>query len=325
MANGIVPENSKIDDDENMHEDIKAGPCKDYLKWKVLGKDRPDTETQVAGPGNALTFNGLFTVPEGVSISTCSALQVIAHHVVVGSVGVMSFPKVNPYSPLERVLEAFATAWADWERTILPSSLDNANNKKKEINVVRYAVGSDKIKNIRNLWCIPDDVNRDFSDSLADQPAAFWQEFYMQACQSSKESIVLELYPDYYFSEPMWSNKRKPYYSDGNIFGAVNAANEIRSQGRVNGQRPASIMFAGMNHETYERMAEIMQPPPPRPKFIEDLLSPEKLPKNVRENLGLESAVRRVPKIRRNINSILTNKNSSEKFREAGSDSEDNV
>jgi hypothetical protein len=248
-----------------MHEDICPSLCKNYLKWKVLGRDEPGGETQVAVPGNALTFNGLFTVPEGVSISTCSALQVIAHHVVVSNVGAISFPKVIPYSPLKRALEKFATAWADWKMTSLPSIFDNTNLKKKEINVSRYAVSSARIKHIQNLWCIPDDVNRNFSDCLASQPAAVWEEFYTQVCQPSKGSIVLELYPDYYFDEPMASNERKPYYSDENLSGAVNAAKTIRLLGREEGQGPVSIMFAGMNDDTYKRMSEIMQRPHARP------------------------------------------------------------
>ena len=112
-----------------------------------------------------------------------------------------------------------------------------------------------------------------------------------------------------------------PFYSDENIQGAITAANKIRSQVKQKGKGKASIMFAGMDNDTYTRMSKMMNPPP-RPKFPEYLLTPEKIPQNVRGNSNLQNAVRLVPEIRKNLIGSANNNAVSDTL-EISSDSED--
>ena len=321
LADEIVSENQKTRNDKNLGDNTDINLCKDFLRWRVLGEDEPEVETQFAELGNVLTFNGLFTVPEGVSISTCPGLQVIAHRAVVRSIGAVSLPKVTPYSPLERASEAFANAWAAWKLTSLPCSSINPNNGKEEITVSAYHLESQRgLKHIQHLQCIPDNRNRSVDDCLANQPEAVWTEFYSQGCGPVEGSIVFELYPDYYIGK-IGGGEKLPFYSDENIQGAIAAANKIRSQVKQKGKGKASIMFAGMDNDTYTRMSKMMNPPP-RPKFPEYLLTPEKIPQNVRGNSNLQNAVRLVPEIRKNLIGSANNNAVSDTL-EISSDSED--
>lgn len=232
FSNRIVPGNSKTENNERPFDDMNTGLCKEYLKWRVLGKKEPESETQIAQPGNAMTFNGLFAVPEGVSVSTCPALQVIAHNVVVSSCNPERVRKVERFSPLERALEEFKVGWRALRRK---SSVSSGTCYKMPI-----APG---LRHIQNLFCLADDINRPERNVLANQNEEFWEKFYMSACQSLTGSIVMELYPDFYKSDER-SGAKVPHYSEMNIKGAVDAAFKLRLKKGSGGQKPISFMFA---------------------------------------------------------------------------------
>lgn len=325
LAYEILSESAKISDDEDVGTDIRAKLCKDLLKWHVIGKDRCESKTRVSNPSNVATFNGLFNMPEGISISTCPALQVIAHHTIVGSVGAMSFPKVVPYSPLERASKAFAIAWAAWKLPTLPCNSAKPKSLKNEITVNVYNLESQQgLRHIQHLRCIPDNWNRNARNPLASQVKGFWENFYLDVCGSAKGKIVLGLYPDCYTGNSTAGGRKRPFYSDENIQGAIDAAEKIRSKATKGERGMPSIMFAGLDNETYERMTKIMNPPP-RPKIPDHLLTPERIPLNLRNNKNLQNAVRLVPEIRKNINLYSNKKGTSSDDLEIISDSEDDV
>lgn len=235
---------------------ISIEVCKDDLIARVLY----DKALFIEGPVRGLQTrirpsNGLLTVHEGLSISTCPALQVVAHTVIVGSVGAVSAPNIKPYSALERAVEAFKTAWDRLELKTLPWVFP-----EEKPNVLRDNLQRQRgLRHIHNLICIADDEGRDDKQSFATQKMPFWKTFYLTGLDAAGGSVVRDLYPDYYIDDKNAPGGRKPVYSDHNIKGAIAAAIEVRRKMREEGKTPVSIMFAGMDQATYDRMSIELQ------------------------------------------------------------------
>jgi hypothetical protein len=314
---------SSIDNDAENDRDLKKAGLslirdmfKDELKLKVLEKPMRDDGTQyLDNETQKLTFksmNGLCAVPKGLSISTCPALQVVAHNTIVGSVGAVSVPGIQRYSPLERALNAFRTAWRGLETKSIPLSPATGRANQTSNAIVQDVLQRKRgLRHIQELRCIADDINRDEGHPLANQNQNFWEQFYLQGCETMEGSVVRELYPDYYVADRNAPNGRKPFYSENNIKGAIAAAAAIREEQRQGGKEPVSIMFAGMDMETYERMCQELQRvdvlthnaprKPPHPQLPDKLLTPDKFPANASTNEHLRQAVRLVPQIRKRL------------------------
>jgi hypothetical protein len=309
LADGILSKNSGDSDDDSMGYEMHESECKRLLRSRVLDKDTSGIEMEPTKPGHVRTFNGLLTVPKGISVSTCSALQVIAHNVVVGSVGAVSVRRVPPYSALKRALQAFKSAWGDLPVKTLP--------KRGEVGVFVYKenlVCKTGLRHIQKLTCIPDDRKRNNKDVLAGNEQSSWQSLYENCCSNAEGSVVLGLYPDYYEYDHKALGTRRPFYSEENIKGAIAAAVKVREEMRRDGKEPISIMFAGMDQATYmrisnelknvsvEREKESAKPILNRNRELQDnLLTPDKFPRAAVNNIFLQNAVRMVPDIRRRV------------------------
>jgi hypothetical protein len=229
-----------------MSADENAGLWKARLRSRVFGKHKSEIEAEPEKPGHVRTFNGLLTVPKGISVSTCSALQVIAHHVIVGSVGAMSLPRVDPYSPLKRASEAFESAWAARKKTLNNGlAFETPIGPNSDYIFIRHTLDlKPGLKHIQDLQCIPDRAERDYrNDFFGNKDKDFWKKFYMQALKPLEGSIVCELYPDGYSELLNERGERTPFCSRPNLYGALNAARHIRKEKSANGQEPPSIMF----------------------------------------------------------------------------------
>ncbi|MFL6719181.1 MAG: hypothetical protein ACJ8G3_22785 [Burkholderiaceae bacterium] len=306
LADGILSKNFIDGNDEAMGIDMHVGECKSRLRSRILDKDTSVIEIQSAKPDWVRTFNGLLTVPKGISVSTCPALQVIAHNVVVSSVGAVSVQKVPPYSALQRALQAFNVAWTDLPIKTLP--------KRGEVSVLVYKenlVCKAGLRHIQKLLCIPDDRKRDQKNVLAGNEQSCWESLYENCYSNAEGSIVLELYPDYYENDPQVLGGRRAFYSEANIKGAIAAAVNVREEMRRDEKEPLSIMFAGMDQGTYTRISDELKkagdereranskPPLNRDMdLLNSLLTPGKFPSAAVNNPILQNVVRMVPKIR---------------------------
>lgn len=294
--------------DDSMGFDMHESQCKELLRSRILNRDTSDIDMESSKPCHGRTFNGLLTVPKGISVSTCPVLQVIAHNVVVNSVGASSVRNVRPYSALQRALQAFKSALDDLPKKTPP--------KREGDNVLVYKENLEckaGLRHIQKLMCTLDDRNRHNQDFIALQRQDRWQSFY-ESCCNAEGSVVLELYPDYYENDQNAPAKKRPFYSKKNIEAAVAAAVKVRENMRNNGKEPVSIMFAGMDQATYvrisnelnnvnpERKKESDKPTINRDKEFQDyFLSPEKFPPAAITNSNLQNAVRKVPEYRRNL------------------------
>lgn len=249
LADGMPSRNSSDSSYEPMGYDINFSVCKDMLKCRVLDKDDSEIEMQPTKPGCIRTSNGLLTVPKGISVSTCPALQVIAHNAVVSSVGAVSVRRVQPYSVLQRAVEAFKSAWGDLPVKTLPKRGEGGIFIYKE-NLMSKA----GLRHIQKVMCIPDDKKRDDKSALAGAGQRCWESLYENCCRNAEGSVVLELYPDYYENDQKALGGRRAFYSQANIKGAVDAAVKVRKEMRGNGKEPVSIIFAGMDQNTYTRI-----------------------------------------------------------------------
>jgi hypothetical protein len=249
---------ASISDDEISGDAINLDTCRGSLRSRVLEEGDSHTNTPRPEIQNIIkASNGLVTVPKGLSVSTCPALQVIAHNVIVGSVGAVSVPKIQPYSPLGRAVEAFKTAWHGLEKKSIPLTPSMQNSNQINRVVVRDVLPREGgLRHIQKLICIADDRRRDESPGLAKENQKFWKGFYRQGCETMEGSVVRELYPDYYVIDQNAPCGRKPFYSEANIKGAVAAAVEIRAVQLKSGKEPVSIMFAGMDSDTYKKMCD---------------------------------------------------------------------
>lgn len=242
---------SASDDDINSFSmDIET--CREWLKYRVLEDENLNIETPIRRSQTRLRLsNGLGTVPQGLSVTTCPALQVVAHKVIVGSVGAVSVLNLKPYSVLERAVEAFKSAWDGLELKTPPWVRPGG-----ELNVLLDVLQCKRgLRHIPNLMCIADDRSRDDKQDFANQSQKFWKTFYGSGLDTTEGSVVRDLYPDYYIDDLNALGGRKPFYSDNNLEGAVAAAIEVRQKMRAEGKRPVSIMFAGMDENTYRRIS----------------------------------------------------------------------
>lgn len=305
-----------ISDDEINGYAISVDMCREWLRSRVLEEENSHIEIPRGGIQKSIkSSNGLFTVPKGLSVSTCPALQVIAHNVITGSVGAVSVPEIQPYSPLDRAVKAFKTAWHGLKKKSIPLPPSKENpNQTNPVVVLDVLPRKRGMRHVQKLMCIADDRCRNDTHPLAGKEATFWKEFYANGCEPMEGSIVRELYPDYYKDDRNAPGGRKPVYSENNIKGAVAAAVAIRAKQFKNRKEPVSIMFAGMDQDTYDSMCAELERidterdkansvPPAREKFPENMLTPEKFPNGIKTNQALEQAVRSVPRIRKNLES----------------------
>lgn len=290
--NAVVPYSSGNDSNNDSsliarRSSFMAALLKDELKSRVLERKVSYFETQAP---KLESINGLCTIPKGFSVSTCPALQIIAHNVVVGSVGAVSVT-VEPYTPLASAVEAFKDAWGGLKKKSIPLSPSKAEGNQTSNTIVHDVLPREiGLRHIQKLMCIADDRRRNETHPLAKKDQKFWKTFYRGRCESMEGSVVRELYPDYYIPDRNAPDGRKPFYSDENINGAIDAAAAIRAEMRQGGKEPLSIMFAGMDIVTYKRMCdELRRRPPLREKPPEKLISPERavlLLDKIRENFN---------------------------------------
>lgn len=239
---------ASISDDDIDGNGMHIDGCKGQLMARVLYDKALFIEEPVSGLQTSIrSSNGLVVVPKGLSISTCPALQVVAHTVIVGSVGAVSAPNIKPYSAQERAVEAFKNARGRWGNGVTPPTI-------KQVTV--HNLRREKpLRHVQSLMFIPDDSSRDERHDLAKLNETFWKNFYKTKLNAAQVSVVRDLYPDYYIDDENVPGKRKPVYSDANIKGAIAAAIEVRREMREKGKAPVSIMFAGMDQDTYDRMS----------------------------------------------------------------------
>ena len=324
-ANAMVvwtPEKARkeIDSGTNSYNVMDFQLCAEDLMQKVSNRPRylqvcPDSRsTQIKSQ------YGLFTAPEGFSISCCPALQVAAHKVIVGSVGAYPKTEAELDSPFERAVQAFDKAWKKLEKKTLPRICKLAGEKRSSIVVIQEklhrGVG---LRHIRDLNCIADDRSRTIKNALAKLSVDQWKRFYLEGSGLEGESVVRELYPDYYVCDETAPDGRKPFYSDENLKGAVEAGNEIiLACGRAKKPRQ-SFMLAGMDQSTFDRLSRHMKSfeakrankgndkdeespmdgsPPPRKSLPDDLVTPLRLPPDIQKKPGLQKIAREVPRIR---------------------------
>lgn len=243
---------SEISDESSLEEAsfcINAEFYKSSLRSRVLDKADSEDETESTRPDFIKTSNGLLTVPKGISVSTCPALQVISHNVVVSSVGAVSVGKVSPYSPLQRAVDAFKSVWSDSPIKTLPIC-----RKENILLIKENLMPKTGLRHIQKLVCIPDDRKRHDRSALAGKKKNVWETLYESLFSDAVGSVVLELYPDYYEDDKKALGKRKPFYSEENIRGAVDAAIKVRKEMRKNKKELVSIMFAGMEQDTFARV-----------------------------------------------------------------------
>jgi hypothetical protein len=338
LANGMLPKPISDGNDEAIGSDMDLSICKESLRSKVLEKDESDIETQPTKLGHVRTFNGLLTVPKGISVSTCPALQVIAHNVIVGSVGAVSVREVSPYSALQKALQAFKSVWSELPLKGIPTySGPNEHGKCKIFVYKENLVCKSGLRHIQKLICIPDNGNRANNNinPLAAQNQIFWESLYENLCCDKEGSIVVEIYPDYYKNDQQALGEKIPYYSEENIKGAVTAAIKVREKMRKDGKEPVSIMFAGMDQRTYTRISDELQnahverakaksePILYRDRgLLDNLLTPEKFPPAAVNDRALQNVVRMVPGIRKKLNSEGLEKKQQSLVIDSSSDSD---
>lgn len=236
-ADVIGLKNSDNDDynDKEMGAGAHASTAKDQLIFRVLHKKKSTFEFKAAANGRIRSLNGLVAVPKGISVSTCPALQVIAHNVVANNINAERISKVERFSPLERALEAFQAGWR-----ALGSRSPVATGSYCKMPLDRG------LRHIQNLYCLADEVGRDDKSVFENQDEKFWKDFYLKVCGSLNGSIVMELYPDFYEKDKKTGDSL-PRYSEENIKGAVAAAFKLGENDRGGKREAFSFMFAGMS------------------------------------------------------------------------------
>lgn len=230
------------------------------------------------------------------------ALEFTANNVIVGSVNALSVGKASASRSLKRAFSAFKERWNGAKLECeLPKfgkiSNDNQlgqidddqiknNDESLKLLISHAALMSvNGLEHIERLVCIADDINRIGIDGFLDITREQSKNFYMAGCESMRGSIVRELYPNRYISDPKNKGALVPFYSDDNIAGAIDAALELTNPDQKSGKMPVSFMFAGLDDITYEEIKkQIQDRPPARPAYNPELPTPVKYFENAKRN-----------------------------------------
>ena len=243
-------------------------------------------------------------IPAGIPhfyITKRPALEFAANNVIVGSVNALSVGKASASRSLKRAFSAFKEGWSGAKLECeLPKFVRKSNENQTEKNDDDQIKNNDTsleleiihaplmsvngLEHIERLVCIADDINRTGIGGFQNLAREKWKNFYMAGCGFMRGSIVRELYPNRYISDPQDKGAPVPFYSDDNIAGAVDAALELTNPSKKNGKNPVSFMFAGLDDMAYEKIKnEIEGRPPARPECNPELPTPAKYLENAKK------------------------------------------
>lgn len=232
---------------------------------KALGIAKPiDEAARRSHPFQLSRASGSSDRFEHFFLTKRPALEFYANNVIVGSVTALAVKKAEASATLRRALSAFKEVWRDAKSSCLLPGPDpekhvlNGRGLKRVSILVPHAIFPvvNGLEHIENLVCIKDDVGRDYACRFKDFGKEDWKKFYLEGCGKMRGSVVRELYPSYYVTDEENGKKITPYYSDANVQGAIEAAFELSSLSREDGEDPVSFMFAGLNEDAYGRILE---------------------------------------------------------------------
>lgn len=239
----------------------------DTLKWKALGVKPPvDKAREKMNASVSSESPNLSADMQFFDFTQLSALDFVANNVIVGSVNALKAGKNNPgsSSSLKRAISAFKKEWNGAKlKCRLPypvAETVNSHNLPRDKIALSQAslIPVNGLEHIENLICIPDDVRRNHESRFKGFGRAEWKDFYLAGCKTMRGSIVRELYPSFYAKDEMNSGKMIPYYSDANVEGAIDAALELSSSSRADGENPVTFMFAGLSDRAYAKVQDAM-------------------------------------------------------------------